>query len=131
MTVQELANELGKKLQESKQFQDMVTANEARLSDDIASAMLEKFNKAREEISMRAANPNITKEEMMKLRNEMQHESDKLMNNSVIATYFEACQDFEEVMQEVNQIIGSYIAPQTEGGDGCGGDCDGGCSGCH
>ncbi len=127
MTILELAGELGKTLSESPEFIRMKQADEARKENAAAMNVMEDFSKRRDVIMQRAQKEDISKEEMMALRNEMQAESDKLTNNPVISEYIEAMQQFDELMRQVNQTIGSYIAPENAGG--CGGGCSS-CSGC-
>ena len=60
--------------------------------------------------------------------NEMEKEIDKLNQNKNIAEFMEAMQAFNDMMEQVNGIVGSYIAPPQE--DGCSGNCSS-CGGCH
>ncbi len=129
MTIYEVAHQLGQMLAQSEEFTDMVAANEARLTDDIAQKLMDKYAEAKDSIEERAQQPGLTREDMMELRKEMEAETDKLMRNATVSNYINACYAFEGVMREVNGIIGLYISP---GDDECGGDCDG-CGGgcCH
>lgn len=126
MTIIEKAKELGLMLAESKEFIRMTTAEQAQSGDSDAQLLLAGYNKAREDLMQRAQNENITPDEMVKIRNEMEQEYAKLQQSASIREYIEAMSEFNSLMQGVNSAISFYISPQ----DSCGGDC-GGCGGCH
>ena len=121
------AHELGQLLAESETFRALNDAKAAQEQDTDAQLILMNYNRRREEIVKKAGDPNITKEEMQELRNQMQAEVDKLNASPVIGKFMEAMQAFNSMMEQVNGIVQSYVTPQQEG---CSGNC-GGCSGCH
>ena len=123
MTITELANKLGEALENSAEFIRMKDAERAQDNDAEACEMLLNFNASRESISRRARDG----EDVATLRAETQAENEKLMQNEVIAEYLEAMHEFNRLMQSVNGIISSYIAPE---GQGCGSGGCAGCSGC-
>ena len=128
MKVYEKAHELGTMLAESDEFKRLCAAKEAQSADGEASLVLMNYNRRREQLIKEASDPNITNEKMQEIRNEMEKEIDKLNKNKNIAEFMEAMQGFNEMMEQVNGIISSYIAPPSE--DGCSGNC-GSCGGCH
>lgn len=128
MTVIEKANELGLMLKESAEFERLQKAQDAQMADTEAQLMLMNYNKKRDELVAKAQKLDITKEEMQDIRNEMEQEFAKLNQNANIVEFIEAMQQFNEMMEQVNQIVTSYVYPQQQGG--CDGSC-GSCGGCH
>ncbi|MBQ7953335.1 MAG: YlbF family regulator [Clostridia bacterium] len=86
------------------------------------------YNRKRDQLIKEASEPGISNERMQEIRNEMEKEVDKLNNNKTIADFMEAMQAFNDMMDQVNAIVASYINPSEEGG--CSGNC-GSCGGCH
>ncbi len=128
MTVVEKANELGLMLKESAEFKRLQKAQEAQMADTDSQLMLMNYNRKRDELVARASKENITKDEMQEIRNEMEAEFNKLNQNAKIVEFIEAMQQFNEMMEQVNQIVTSYVYPKHS--DGCNGSCES-CGGCH
>lgn len=128
MNVFEKAHELGTMIAESDTFKRLNDAREAQSADGEASLVLMNYNRKREQLIKEAAEPGISNERMQEIRNEMEREVEKLNNNKSIAEFMEAMQEFNDMMEQVNAIVGSYINPAEEGG--CSGNC-GSCGGCH
>lgn len=128
MNVFEKAHELGTMIAESDTFKRLNDAREAQTADGEASLVLMNYNRKREQLIKEAAEPGISNERMQEIRNEMEKEVEKLNNNKSIAEFMEAMQEFNDMMEQVNAIVGSYINPSEEGG--CSGNC-GSCGGCH
>ena len=127
MTVVDKANELGMMLKESSEYVRLQKAQVAQQSDTDAQLLLMNYNRKREELVKRAQKENITKDEMQEIRNEMQAEFDKLNQNANIVEFIDAMQQFNEMMDQVNHIVASYVSPHEEG---CNGSCSS-CGGCH
>ena len=128
MNVFEKAHELGTMIAESDTFKRLNDAREAQSKDGEASLVLMNYNRKREQLIKEAAEPDISNERMQEIRNEMEREVEKLNNNKSIAEFMEAMQEFNDMMEQVNAIVGSYINPAEEGG--CSGNCSS-CGGCH
>lgn len=128
MNVYEKAHELGTMLADSEEFKRMTAAKEAQDADGEASLVLMNYNRRREQLIKEASEPGISNEKMQEIRNEMEKEVDKLNRNKSIAEFMEAMQGFNDMMEQVNSIVTSYISPKQEGG--CSGNC-GSCGGCH
>jgi len=127
MTVVEKANELGLMLKESQEFIRLQKAQEEQHADMDAQLLLMNYNRKRDELVKRAQKENITKDEMQEIRNEMEAEYSKLTKNSKIVEFIDAMQQFNEMMEQVNNIVTSYVYPKEEG---CSGSCST-CGGCH
>ena len=128
MNVFEKAHELGAMIAESEEFKRVNEAREAQTADNDAALVLMNYNRKREQLIKEASEPGISNERMQEIRNEMEKEIDKLNQNKNIAEFMEAMQAFNDMMEQVNGIVGSYIAPPQE--DGCSGNCSS-CGGCH
>ena len=128
MNVYEKEHELGTLLADSAEFKRLTAAKEAQSADGEASLVLMNYNRKREQLIKEASEPGISNERMQEIRNEMEKEIDKLNQNKNIAEFMEAMQAFNDMMEQVNGIVGSYIAPPQE--DGCSGNCSS-CGGCH
>ncbi len=128
MNVFEKAHELGSMIAESEEFKRVNEAREAQTADGDAALVLMNYNRKRDQLIKEASEPNISNERMQEIRNEMEREVDKLNNNKTIADFMEAMQAFNDMMDQVNAIVASYINPQEDGG--CSGNCSS-CGGCH
>lgn len=128
MNVFEKAHELGLMITESEQFKKVTETREAQTADGEAALALMNYNRKREQLIKEASEPGISNERMQEIRNEMEREIEKLNSNKAIADFMEAMQTFNDMMDQINAIVASYINPGQEGG--CSGNC-GSCGGCH
>ena len=128
MSVIEKANELGLALKESQEFVRLQKAQEEQHADMDAQLLLMNYNRNRDELVKKASKADITKDEMQEIRNEMEAEYTKLTKNPKIVEFIDAMQQFNEMMDQVNKIVTSYVYPQHE--EGCNGSCSS-CGGCH
>lgn len=122
------AKELGMMIAESEQFARVKDAEEAQLNDSEATQLMMEYSQKQDELSKRASEPNITKEDFENIRKEAQEAFEKICENKNIKAYLEANRAFSSMIEQVNTIIGYFV----KGGDasGCGGNCSS-CSGCH
>lgn len=128
MDVFEKAHELGNLIVESEEFKKMTEARKSQDADNEAALVLMNYNRKRESLIKEASDPEISKERMQEIRNEMEKEINKLNKNKSIADFMNAMQEFNDMMEQVNRIVASYVSPTSEGG--CSGNC-GSCGGCH
>ena len=128
MNVYEKAHELGTMLADSAEFKRLTAAKEAQSADGEASLVLMNYNRKREQLIKEASEPGISNERMQEIRNEMEAEYTKLTKNAKIVEFIDAMQQFNEMMEQVNQIVTSYVYPKHS--DGCNGSCES-CGGCH
>ena len=122
------AKELGMMIADSPQFARVKEAEEAQLSDSEATALMMEYSQKQDELSKRASQPDITKEDFENIRKEAQQAFEKICQNENIKAYLEANRAFSSMIEQVNTIIGYFV----KGGDsaGCSGNCSS-CSGCH
>ena len=122
------ARELGMLIANSQEFALVKATEEAQLADPEATALMMEYSNKQDELSKRASQPNITKEDFENIRKEAQEAFEKICQNKNIKAYLEANRAFSSMIEQVNTIIGYFV----KGGDasGCGGNCSS-CSGCH
>lgn len=122
------AKELGMLIANSQEFALVKATEEAQLADEEATALMMEYSNTQDELSKKASDPNITKEEFEEIRNESQKAFEKICENKNIKAYLDANRSFSAMIQQVNSIIGYFV----KGGDssGCSGNCSS-CGGCH
>lgn len=120
------ARELGEIIAASDEFKNLKAAEEAHNSSPEVQAMVIAYNQKSQELASGISRENPSKEELENYQKTLQDELAKLRKNKIIDDFLNAKAAFDEMMKDINNIIGSYINPDT----GCGGDCEGGCSGC-
>jgi len=122
------ARELGIMIAESGEFEKLKIAEERQLADPEAQKLMMEYAQKRDELSKKASDPNITKEEFEEIRKAMQDEFEKMCVNENIKAYLDASNSFSNLINQVNSIIGYFVKGGEE--SGCSGNCSG-CSGCH
>lgn len=122
------AKELGMLIAESGELEKLKIAEERQLADPEAQKLMMEYAQKRDELSAKAQNPDITKEEFEDIKNKMQEEFEKMCTNENVKAYLDASNTFSNLINQVNTIIGYFV----KGGDAgsCSGNCSG-CSGCH
>ena len=127
MTVLEKAHELGKMVAECDEFKRFQAAEAAQKEDEDAQVLLVAYNYKRSQLMNKASKEDITREEMLEIKKEMEAEYEKLKANKIILEYIEAAEKFNELMGQINAAVSGYVNPSQ---GSCGGDC-GSCGGCH
>lgn len=124
----EKAKELGIMIAESGEFEKLKIAEERQLADTEAQKLMMNYAQKRDELSKKASSPDIGKEEFEAIREEMQKEFEIICKNENIKAYLDASNEFSNMINQVNSIIGYFV----KGGEasGCSGNCSG-CQGCH
>ena len=122
------ARELGIMISQSGELEKLRIAEERQLNDPKAQKLMMEYAKKKEELSLKASKPDITKEELESVKSEMQSEFEKMCVNENIKAYLEASNDFSNLIGRVNSIIGYFVKGNSE--EGCSGNCSG-CSGCN
>lgn len=124
----EKAKELGMMIAESDEFKKLKETEELQLADPVAQQMMMDYNIRREELSEKAASPDLTKEDWEKLQMDAQAEFIKLCQNENIKNYLDANQSFSNLINQVNSIIAHFVKGEDQ--SGCSGSCST-CHGCH
>ncbi|MBM7624115.1 YlbF family regulator [Sporohalobacter salinus] len=123
MSIMDKAEELGDEILESSEYNELKAAEEAVESDETAKSLLDEFQAAQKRLQMAQANgQEVTQEQQQ----EIQSIQAKMQENEKIKEFMEAQQNFNKIMQTVNQVITSALQGEEEAAaDQCGG-----CSGC-
>ncbi len=124
----EKAKELGIMIAESGEFEKLKIAEERQLADKDAQKLMMDYAAKRDELAAKASKPDIGKEEFEGIREEMQKEFENICKNENIKAYLDASNEFSNMINQVNSIIGYFV----KGGEasGCSGNCSS-CGGCH
>ena len=125
MDIFEKTRELGEMIQQSELMQKTKELEAKQQSDETASALLKEFELNRLNLARDMQNGKLSREEAIKKNNEA---FDELCEKSpIIREYIETKQQFDAMVQQVNQILNYYI---TGTDPNCTHDCST-CGGCH
>ncbi len=130
MDVLDLATKLGEALSESDEFKRYRLAEEKYHADEEAARLTAEYGKKSEELAKELSREDIKPSEMIKIRQQMTAEYNKLFNNEVIKEFLQSKQMAESLLSQVNNIIQYYVTGEEEQTGGCSGNCSS-CGGCH
>lgn len=117
--------ELGELIQNSEEMKACKLAEARQNEDTVSQEAMKEFNLNRINLARDMQNGKISREDAVKANNEAY---DKLIEKApLVKEYVEAKQEFDALVNQVNQIINYYITGST--GD-CTHDCST-CGGCH
>jgi cell fate (sporulation/competence/biofilm development) regulator YlbF (YheA/YmcA/DUF963 family) len=125
----EKAKELGQALVESKQYTNYVAARDAVDQDAFASNLLASYSETEQQISQLIMTSPSESEKINAMRADLEGIRQQIVDNEKINTLAEAQSNFNNLMAAVNQVLTSYLSPESGCGGGCS-SCGGGCSGC-
>lgn len=123
MTIMEQAKALGESLANTSEMKELQTAENAMYNDEGAKKLLEEMDSQQRLAQM----AQMQGQDVSAYVQDIQQLQVKMQSNSVIATYIEKQQAFEDLMQNVNQAISKGMG--FDQGCDCGEDCD--CDGDH
>jgi cell fate (sporulation/competence/biofilm development) regulator YlbF (YheA/YmcA/DUF963 family) len=128
MSIIEKAQELGKELFESKELSTMREAEKMMMENDEARDSIAQFDeKQRAYQVIQAQGMQLTEGQTKELEDlEM-----KMLNNPYVYNFFKAQQEFQNILESINNIIGSAIGINADNGSeeaSCG--CDDRSCGC-
>ncbi len=121
----EKTRELGEMIQNSEQMKNVKNAEILQENDDKAQELLKEFNLQRMNLARDMQNNKISREDAIKKNNEAF--DDMISKSDSIKKYIEAKKDFDNLVNQVNQILNFYITGQDPN---CTHDCST-CGGCH
>ena len=125
MDIFEKTRELGEMIQESELMKRAKDLEAKQQRDEEASARLKEFELNRLNLARDMQNGKLSREEAIQKNNQA---FDELCEKSpIIREYIEAKQQFDAMVQQVNQILNYYI---TGTDPNCTHDCST-CGGCH
>ncbi len=122
----EKAKELGELIAHSEEKKRADDANRNLSADTEAVDLISGYNDKRQEKLAAFADKQPTAEEAQEINEFLQNEFNKIAENATIREYIEANREFENVLNQMDQIIKNAIS----GGHSCGGSCSE-CGGCH
>ena len=124
MSILQKAKELGEEIATSIELEDMKEAELAMMENPIASSLVAEFNeKQRKFMDMKDSGIELTSDQLA----EVEDLEKRLMDNSIIVDFFRKQQNFEKIIEEINDIIARSIAGDA---DACSDDGCSSCSGC-
>ncbi len=123
--IMEKARELGELIQNSEEMKNAKNMEILQDNDDNAQELLKAYNLQRMNLARDMQNNKITREEAVKKNNEAFEEM--LSQSDVISKYIDAKKEFDNLVNQVNQVLNFYITGQDPN---CTHDC-GTCGGCH
>ena len=126
MEIFEKTRELGELIQASEELKAVKEADEAQKNDEDAQTLMKEFNLKRMNLARDMQNGKISREEAIEKNNA---EFEKICERSeTIRNYIEAKKNFDNIVNQVNQILNFYITGQDPN---CKHDCSTCGGGCH
>lgn len=121
----EKTRELGEMLRECEEMKAYKAAEDAQKVDEFSQECMREFNVNRLQLAREMQSGKLPREEAVKKNNEAYEAM--IAKAPLIKEYVEKKAAFDQLVQQVNQIINFYITGQT---GGCSGSCSS-CSGCN
>lgn len=128
MDILEMAKQLGKALEESEQRKRLLEAEKIQNNDDKAQQLIGEYNLVRMQLMQKAQKENMNEEGYEKIRQQLADEFDKLMQYDIIKNYITAKDEFDNLYNQVKNLIEFYVNGEKQ--SGCSGSCST-CGGCH
>lgn len=123
MDIMEKTIELGKMIQDSEEMKALKKAEELQQNDEEAAGLIQEYNLKRMNIVRDMDAKKITEQEAIKADKEAY---DALLKNDLIAGYIKAKEEFNNLVQRINDVLTYYITGEEPG---CSHNC-GSCGGC-
>lgn len=135
MNVIELTRELGKALQNDEKYLAYVAARNANDADEELQKLIGDFNMGRMKLNQEMSKAEKDNDAIAKMNDEIRTLYAKIMGNPNMVAYNTAKADFEDVLDQVNNIItlsanGEDPATCEAKPHKCSGSCST-CGGCH
>lgn len=126
MNIFEKTRELGELIQESELMKKTKELEAKQESDEEAVALLKEFNLNRMNLARDMQSGKLSREDAIQQNN--QAFDDLCAKSPIIREYVQAKQEFDAMVQQVNQILNYYITGQDPS---CTHDCSTCGGGCH
>lgn len=125
MSILDKARELGEEIASSKELEEMRDAEAAMINNPDANSLVREFNeKQRKYMDLKSKGANLTDEQI----SEVEDLENMVLDNPLIVDFFRKQQNFERIIEEINDIIARAISGEASG---CSDDCCSSCSGCQ
>lgn len=123
------AHELGELLAACPELARYQEQEIAFQTDEAAQAAVAEYERKSAALSEEMHKASMTPEKLEAFRKQMNDNMAELTKNATAREYLEAKSSFNQVIVQVNEILGYHIRGEENSG-GCSGHCSG-CSGCH
>lgn len=128
----EKAADLGVALSNSEEFKRLQAAKAAMDADNTVNTLMSEYTSKQEEMVSMLENATADGTTVSDISRDLEDIQNRLMGNPVFSEMLEAQNQFANLMNQVNKVIGAYIGlndGEEEASSGCSGNCEG-CSGC-
>ena len=125
MTILDKTRELGELIQNSEEMKKVKQAEIAQNEDEAAQELLKEFNMQRMNLARDMQSGKISREEAIEKNNKAFEEV--LEKSETIKAFIDAKNEFDAVINQMNQILNFYITGQDPN---CTHNCST-CGGCH
>lgn len=128
----EKAADLGVALSNSEEFKRLQAAKAAMDADVNVNSLMGQYTSKQEEMVSMLENASPDGTTVSDISRELEDIQNRLMSDPVFGEMLEAQNQFANLMNQVNKVIGAYIGlndSEEEASSGCSGHCEG-CSGC-
>ncbi len=106
MSIMEKAKSLGEAIVASEEYESLKSAEADMYQDEAAKSILDDFSAKQKRLQMAQANGKPVSEKQQK---EIQAVQTKMQGNDKVKAFMQAQQQFNQVMQTVNQTISSVM----------------------
>ncbi len=131
MEILKKAEELGNMIRETPEYQKVMIAGQLQAQDEEATRLIDEYNEERNQIAAKMQKEDLTEEEIAALRIQLEQSYGKLLENTLISTYVNALDAFNELEQSVYKTISDTILGKQGGCSSGGCSSCSSCSGCH
>ncbi|MBR3502908.1 MAG: YlbF family regulator [Clostridia bacterium] len=129
-TVFEKTRELGEALMASEEYKAMKAAEDAAMADAEAAGLLDRYLEAKTKLEELLKNSDPDRDEIQALGESMQDLQSQFQSVPVIIEMTRTRDEFDGLIDQVNQVLHFIITGEMEENGGCGGACET-CPGCH
>ncbi len=106
MSIKEKAQELAQEIINSPEYQQMKDAEQAVMNDEDASDLMEELESAQKRVQMAQMNGQEIDQSQQK---KIQNLKAKMQQNPEIKDFLQAQQNFNQIMEDVNEIISNAL----------------------
>lgn len=125
MSIMEKAMELGQEIANSVELNEMKNAELAMLQNEEAKKIIEGFNQKQQYyMELQRQGQELTASQ----KEDVKQVEEAMLDNPLIYNFFKAQQNFERILEQINNIISQAIMGNSA--SSCSDDCCTSCSGC-
>ena len=120
----EKARELGEAIIESEEYKALKKAELEQEQDEEAMALLKEYSELRTTLAAKLQQGEVSEDEMAEIRESLEAAYEKVTTNDHITAYINAQRTFQEIIDQMNNILSYHITGKIPGG------CSGNCASC-